>query len=344
MREEYWLGVVTIFGGLLPIILANRHVAFPDLSRYTLPASVGVAILLGAIISQVNSRSLRMILIGFLVAVSALTHHANAVRVANETGVIRNFWWQVAWRAPGIQEGTTLLASYPGVGIQEDYFVWGPANLIYYPGEQEQRPIEIKLPAAVLTNDVVLKVTTGKGVETPERRGNLLTRSFDDVLFIVQTSRDSCVRIIDGNAPELSSRDSHRTMVVAPYSQLDNVLLGATMPAPPQAIFGAEPPHDWCYYYQQAALARQREDWEAIPDLYKEALALGLYPNDSVEWMPFTQAYTVLGDQDKLRTLKKIIIADPYLALQTCDVLTDMNANYDIDPEIQAFVKNAFCE
>ncbi len=113
---------------------------------------------------------------------------------------------------------------------------------------------------------------------------------------------------------------------------------------PPQSIFGAEPPHDWCYYYQKAALARQQGDWEAIQALYQEALGLGLYPNDSVEWMPFVQAYTVLGDLDKLRTLKKIIIADPYLTAQTCQILTDMSASYEIEPEIQTFVQNAFCE
>ena len=344
MREIYWLGSATVIATLIPVILANRHIVFPDLSRYALAPSVGVVILLTGVISQVTSRQLQMTLVSFLVAVSVLTQHANAVRVAGETEVIRNFWWQVAWRAPEIRAGTTLVASYPGVGIQEDYFVWGPANLIYYPEKQAQAPIEIKLPAAVLTNDVVLKIMTGKGVETPERRGNILTRDFDNVLFIVQTSPDSCVRIINGNAPELSSGDSQRTMVVAPYSQIDNVLVDAAFHEPPQSIFGFEPSHDWCYYYQKAALARQQKDWESIHTLYREAMAQGLYPNDSVEWLPFVQAYTILGDLDKLRTLKKIIIADPYLTAQTCKILKDMAANYDIEPDIQTFVQNSFCE
>jgi hypothetical protein len=343
-REEFWLGLVSIVAALLPVILANRHIVFPDLSRYALAASAGVAIVLAGVVGQVASRPARMALIGFLVAVSVLTHHANAVRVAGETAVIRNFWWQVAWRAPDIQYGATLLASYPGVGIQEDYFVWGPANLIYHPEKQAQVPIEIKLPAAVLSDEVVLKIMTGTGVETPERRGNALTRDFDNVLFIVQTSQDSCVRLIDGNAPELSSRDSHRTMVVAPYSRLDNVLPDTAFHEPPRTIFGAEPSHDWCYYYQKAALARQQEDWEAIRVLHQEALELGLYPNDSVEWLPFAQAYTALGDLDKLQTLKKIILADPYLTAQTCQILTAMSASHPIDPEIQTFVQNAFCE
>jgi hypothetical protein len=152
------------------------------------------------------------------------------------------------------------------------------------------------------------------------------------------------VRFIDGNAPALSSRDSHRTMVVAPYSQLDAVQVDADFHNPPASLFGAEPEHDWCYYYQQADLARQRGDWEAVHGYYQEALNLGLYPNDSVEWMPFAQAYTVLGDLDKLRTLKKIIVADPYLMAQTCQILTDMAGSYDIQPEIQTFNQNSFCE
>jgi hypothetical protein len=196
----------------------------------------------------------------------------------------------------------------------------------------------------VLSDEAVLKIMTGTGVETPERRGNALTRDFEDVLFIVQTSQDSCVRIMDGEAPELSSRDSHRTMLVAPYSRLDNVLPGSAFHEPPPTIFGAEPSHDWCYYYQKVALARQQQDWEAIRTLHQEALGLGLYPNDSVEWLPFVQAYTVLGDLDKLQTLKKIIIADPYLTAQTCQILTGMPASHTIDPEIQTFVQNAFCE
>ncbi|MGB7874591.1 MAG: hypothetical protein WBL25_09430 [Anaerolineales bacterium] len=344
MREEYWLGLVTIIGGLAPVILANRHIVFPDYSRYTLPASVGAVIIVAGIIDRLTSRPLRLTLVAFFVAVSVLTHYANAVHAVHETDVIRNYWWQVAWRAPDLQAGATLVASYPDVGIAEDYFVWGPANLIYYPEKQAQSPIEIKLPAAVLTNDVVLKIITGKGVETPERRGNLLTRGFDDILFMVQSSPDSCVRIIDGSAPELSTHDSYRTMVVAPYSKLENVLLDSAFHQPPQSVFGAEPSHEWCYYYQQAALARQQGDWEAVQTLHQQALELGLYPNDSVEWMPFVQAYTVLGNLDELRTLRKIIIADPYLALQTCRILTDMSASYEIEPEVQTFLQNSFCE
>ncbi len=344
MREAYWVGFVTIVAGLAPVIFANRHVSFPDYSRYTLAASVGVAILIAAIIANLSSRALQTVLLSFLVAVSVVTHYANSVNAVAATSEIRNFWWQVAWRAPTIRAGTTLVASYPEVGIQEDYFVWGPANLIYYPEKQNQLPIEIKLPAAVLSDGAVLQILTDKGLETPERRGNVLSRDFSDVLFIVQTARNGCVRVIDGNVPELSSQDSQRTMLVAPHSQIDNVIPDSNFATPPVSIFGPEPTHDWCYYYESAALARQRGNWSSIPGLRDEALSLGFYPNDSVEWMPFLQAYTVLGDLEGLRSLKNIILADRYLTQETCQILTGMTKTYEIAPDVQSFVQKSFCE
>jgi len=125
MREEYWLGVVAVVGGLLPVILANRHILFPDLSRYALASSAGVAILLAGIIAQLISRPLRMTLVSFLIAVSVLTHFGNAVRVANETEVIRNFWWQVAWRRTGYSGWYDAGGLLPGRGHSGGLFCVG---------------------------------------------------------------------------------------------------------------------------------------------------------------------------------------------------------------------------
>ena len=340
MRDEYWLGLVTIIGGLMPVIMVNRHIVFPDLSRYALPASVGAVILLAAILDQLPSRSLKMTITAFLVTVSVITHHANALRAVNTTEAIRDFWWQVAWRAPDVEIGTTLVANYPTVGISEDYFVWGPANMIYYPEKQDANPLEIKLPAAVLTNDVVLKIMTGKGLEEPERRGNYFSRSFDNVLFMVQTSQGSCVRFIDGNAPELSSRDSQRTMLVAPYSQLDKVLVNSAFPEAPESIFGTEPQKNWCYYYQKASFARQQANWTQVIKLQEKALAEGYYPSDSVEWFPLLEAYAHQGEKEKMRPYVSILREEPFLMVQACQTLA-LAANNE---EMQTYIEKKLCE
>ena len=60
---------------------------------------------------------------------------------------------------------------------------------------------------------------------------------------------------------------------------------------PPEIIFGQEPEHGWCYYYQKVSLARQKEDWQEAERLTDEVLRAGLRPQDTSEWMPFFVAY-----------------------------------------------------
>ncbi|NWF64007.1 MAG: hypothetical protein HXY38_06845 [Chloroflexi bacterium] len=344
MREGLWLAFITIVACLVPVILVNRHVTIPDYSRYALAPSVGVGILFSVIFERVNSSSLRSGLIAFLLGVSVLTHHANAVRVADETDATRNFWHQVAWRAPKIKEGTTLIVLYPGSPLSEDYFIWGPANFIYYPEQQSENPLTIKLPAAVLDGNTVTQITTDGGVETPLRRGNYLERDFGNVLVITQSSSDSCVRFINGDSPELNSFDDGRIVMIAPYSKLDAVVTGGEIPAVPAEIFGAEPERGWCYYYQQADLARQRGEWNAVTSLLDEALDKGYYPNDPLEWIPFMQAYAVQGNVDEINKMTKLVILDKYLRLQVCNNMKYLAEHETLSAEVNDFILKKICE
>ncbi|MCK6581568.1 MAG: hypothetical protein L6Q49_00560 [Anaerolineales bacterium] len=344
MREQIWLAFITIVACLIPVILVNRHVTIPDYSRYALAPSVGVGILFSVIIERTNPSSLRAGLAAFLVGVSVLTHHGNAVRVADETGATRNFWWQVAWRAPNIKEGVTLIVLYPGSSLSEDYFIWGPANFIYYPEEQRGNPLLIKLPAAVLDGNTVTQITTNGVVETPLRRGNYLERDFGNVLVIAQSSPNSCVRFINGASPELNSFDDGRIVMVAPFSRLESVLTDGDVPDVPQDIFGSEPERGWCYHYQQADLARQRGDWATVTNLLDEALNKGYYPNDPLEWIPFMQAYAVQGNVDEINKMTKLVILDKYLRLQVCNNMKHLAGNETLSDEVNELITKKFCE
>ena len=343
-QEALWLSLISIVGGLLPVILVNRHVTLPDYSRYTLIASVGAVLLLVTVIENISSRILRTAALGFFVAVAVLTHYGNAVKAVDETLATRNFWWQVVWRAPQIQPGVTLIASYPGSPLSEDYFVWGPANLIYYPEKQEANTVEIQLPAAVLTDDVVLEIATNGGVETPLRRGNYLERDFGNVLVMIQSRSNGCVRIINGDVPELSPLDQHRLLLIAPFSRLENVVTEGEFQTPPAIVFGEEPEHDWCYFYQKADLARQRGDWEQIPVLLKDALDQGHYPEDALEWMPFLQASAVLGDVDQVRSTAKLVTIDKFLRLQVCGIMTDFMEKEILSDEVKTVIEHNICK
>jgi hypothetical protein len=341
--ETLFISLLTMTGGLLPVILVNRHVTLPDYSRYTLIASVGAVMLIGLLLESISRRGTQIVVMGILVSIAVMTHYGNTIRYAYETESTRNFWWQVAWRAPKIEEGVTLIASYPGSPLAEDYFIWGPANFIYYPEKQENNPVVVKLPAAVLTGDVINQITTNGGVETPLRRGNYLERDFGNVLVMVQSNPNGCVRFINGNAPELSPTDEDRLVLIAPHSRLDAVITDGESPIPPANVFGSEPAHNWCYYYQKADLARQRDEWEKIPPLLAQALNEGQYPNDGLEWMPFLQASAVLNDVDRVRSTIKLVSTDKFLRLQVCDIMTGFAQKQPLSDEMKSLIEQGIC-
>lgn len=345
MREVLWIGLLSIFGGLLPVILVNRHIVLPDYSRYALIPSIGAVILLVAMVERIPMRSLRVGVASFLIMAAVLTHYGNSVKAALETETVRNFWWQVAWRVPDFKPGTMLVAAYPASGVQEDYFVWGPANFMYYPEKQNIVPIEIQLPAAVLTNDVITKILAQKGTETPVRRGNQFTRNFDNVLVLSQADQNSCVRLMDENLSELSVFDDEKIMLVASRSKINNVLTQGDTPVPQAVVFGTEPAHDWCYYYQKAALARQQGEWEIVAQLGDEAQKLDIHPNDQIEWMPFLQAYAILGDLKQVKNISTRINTEPFYQYQVCENFgAFVQAGNLLSPEMQSNVDELFCK
>ena len=75
-------------------------------------------------------------------------------------------------------------------------------------------------------------------------------------------------------------------------------------------LFGKEPPHDWCYYYEKAELARQIGAWETVAALGDEARAQGFIPGDALEWLPFIEAYVITGDYQSAREISMIAYKD----------------------------------
>ncbi len=118
--EAIWVGLVGVFAGVLPVIIANRYVSFGGYSHYALPASLASVMVIIGITSLINSRNIRFGVASVLILLAVLTHYTASLRVLHEEQVIANFWQQVVWRAPGIKAGTTLVVSYPSVHYAED--------------------------------------------------------------------------------------------------------------------------------------------------------------------------------------------------------------------------------
>jgi hypothetical protein len=339
----FWGGLAAAIVAVLPVIITNRSVDFGS-SRYTVASSPGAIMMLVAVIGLFRPRWLQLLAVGLLASLSVMTHFGNATNHAYQADSLRDFWWQVSWRAPSIEEGTDLVATYSLMEAPEEYLIWAPANLIYFPEKQNTIPIKVKLPASIPSQDVILNILGGGAGRIHDRRGNWVREDLSAVLVLTQPTIGSCVRILDGEMPELSTQDSYETMLIAPYSHIGNVNWDTTPLNLSTDIFGKEPVHGWCYYYEKAALASQMGDWSTAIALGDEARENGFSPLDPVEWTPFLRAYVATRQMDILQPYGGVMNAVPFIKHQTCQILTQtaLETNPD-DQELSIFIENTFC-
>jgi len=342
--QMIWIGLLSLMCALLPVHLGNRSIVFDSFSRFTLTASAGAVLVFAGLWLKLPSGRLKIWLPAALAGFAVMVHTANTLAYVENWKVVKDFWWQVSWRAPGILPGTNLIASYADQGIAEDYFVWGPANLIYYPRLEFQSPTRLPLTAATLDGSNLEAVLAGRQVEK-ERRSILSVADFANSLVMSMPTQSACVHILDGHSPELSSQDRAEILAIASYSRLERVQTTASAVTPPKAIFGSEPAHGWCYYYQKASLARQQEDWQEVARLGDEAQEQNLRPIDWVEWMPFVEAYAYTGQAEKVSQLAPILKDDLFLRYQTCHLFEqDAQKEASAHPDGQALLVETFCQ
>jgi hypothetical protein len=325
VKDFIWIGALVIICAVLPVILSDRQVELYDSYKsYGLHPIAGVVLFIAGIVLmfQPNFRSLIPIA---LVGISVSTQVLNADFWKPFWGFQHQMWWQLTWRAPDIKDDTLVMTySSDGYNPQQDYEIWGPVNLIYNP-EPARAPA---IQAEVLNADTTYSILK-KDVLNNHVRGIPLHRDFNNVLLMSMSPLSSCLHIIDGRLPVYSERESSLIRQVGEYSQVDRIIPSGTAPMPPSSIFGSEPAHGWCYFYQKASLARQTGDWEEIGRLYDQVNDLNLETNDKSEMIPFFEALVNLGRHEEARVLfNKQIKGNSEMRFPLCTFLAEHNPSY----------------
>jgi hypothetical protein len=118
-------------------------------------------------------------------------------------------------------------------------------------------------------------------------------------LALHSLSSNVCLRVlapVDALTPWLSSDQ----VELARLSNLDQIDIDPKHATPPPVeIFGPEPQHNWCFYYEKADLAGQQKQWNMVISLADEANSEGFNPNNGMELLPFINAYGQVGQWDK---------------------------------------------
>ncbi|HEY3312394.1 MAG TPA: hypothetical protein VGK00_12205 [Anaerolineales bacterium] len=301
-NDFLWMGLIAVLVPTAVIVLLGRNVLFSiQWDRYTTQSMLGVGLLVSGLIFRFLHGKARWTVLAGLLVLAVMTHYHSAAYYARFWDYERNVIWQLSWRAPGLQPGTTLIVSLPeGTRLAEEYEIWGPANMAYFPGQSMQ------VTGQVPTDDMILDLQA-KTLDTRLMRNINVVRDFGKPLIISLPSARSCVHVLDGQRLALPFFENGQIKEIAGYSNIQLIDPTAAPVTPSPRIFSAEPPHGWCYYYQKIGLALQSGDYILASRLADEASQKNLNPADESEWVPVGEAYANAGDSRKANaTLKKI--------------------------------------
>jgi hypothetical protein len=242
----------------LPAWAVSREVVLGELSdRYALAPMFGSCLLAVALARRaLRTRLQQAAVLALLAGIGAAYQYRTSERFARDWKAQRDLIWQLSWRIPHLAPGTSIrLLDESIVSPKSDYASSIPVNLLYAPGHHSSR-----LPYWVFH-------------EEPEPAAHARTLTFratPNAVVELHVPANGCLRV-----------------TADPGSRI----LGSPAAAPPAAIFGTEPVHGWCYYYEKAELARQNGDWNVVANLGDEARTRRLRPSDPAESQVFAEAY-----------------------------------------------------
>ncbi len=289
-----WLGLVALLLGGIPFWLTQIPVglAFPN-DRFTLPFILGVALFWVSVVMLLPLRRwLQIGVVLLVVALSAGYQLRTGILFQRDWEQQTRFFWQMVWRIPALEEDTIIFAHELPLQYFSDNSLTGALNWIYGDANQPDKNIPYVLYYPTVRVGLAVKALTAN---EPVLQ-NLLVGTFhgntsQSLALFYQPP--ACLRVLD---PELEPDNWMVPLQVRETIHLTD--WDVILPEPEQtlpAIYGAEPEHGWCYYFQKADLARQLGDWQEVQRLGEIAFQLDDQPNDPAERFPFIESYAHLG-------------------------------------------------
>ncbi len=300
IRDSILFGLVGFLAGGIPVWITGRQsIGGPWADRFALGPMFGAILLLVGLIHWFSRRRLQQsILVGviFGFALSSQMQTVNKYRLSWDNQ--KDFYWQLNWRAPSIKPGTAVIGPAMPFALVNDLHIGFALNSIYDQGAQSFEAPLWFFRAGGLQGELVPALKPGYPIDY-----RYLTAHFsgttDQVLVAEYSYGTSCLHIIaedDRNRIGLAN-DTRMLFKLSKPELIDTS--PDSIVHPPEEIFGPEPDHGWCYYYQKMDQARQTGDWEEAARLADEAGDKGFSPKSVFEYSPVILSYIHTGQIEK---------------------------------------------
>ncbi len=332
-KTSQWLCYGLICGSvsILPLIIAGRDISFASsLDRFAWPGMIGSILFLIGMLFSMRNRVLRNLFTMAAILLAVFVQWRNQQIYIEQWEMTKDYLQQLLWRAPSIEKGTTVLSGGT-LMVEEDYDVFGPIAMMYYPEDQKWAPADVELPsdvdlskvswtpigAEVLNSGAVRDVILGDRSQR-EVRKIYVDKNYGKLLAITKPSAEGCLRVIDGENPIYSISDWTRIPEVGAHSRLSQIITDPDQAAALPFFMDKEGEHGWCYYFEKMELALQMDDPEEAAKLADAAFIMGLNPGDPVEWIPVAESYVQTGRMEDAKAAAENLSKDAIMERKAC--------------------------
>jgi hypothetical protein len=271
-------------------------------SRFTLPCMFAVSLILAALIELIPRPHLRDVVLIVLVSLAAGRQFLWSTDYLRDWQAHKNLFWQMTWRVPGLKPNTVVLMNEE-LTFYADNSLSAPLNWIYAP---EKRSDQIDYVFFYPTNRLDSSLPAfepGLPIEYDYIAGHFNGNTSQAVAFYYDPP--ACLRLLEADL----DANNHFILAESLMREASALTNSDQIVAAPQAvmpaIYGPEPEHGWCYYFQRADLARQFADWEEVAGLGETAFKLDDHPNSPLERFVFIEGYAHMGDWERALKLSR---------------------------------------
>lgn len=286
-----FIGLLMFIASALPIWAIGKEVSTGGWNvRFTLAPMFGATLMVMGLVLLFVRPAGQTWIFGFLLMFSVATQIWIVNVYRRDWTIQPDYYWQLYWRIPALQADTAILSfGYPSGMITHDLDATWAVNVLYHFQIQDG-----SIPYMFITPEQELYFQPN--VARKERFRNVVFNlNTSDTVAVLHQTETSCLRVLDTVYLYDPLLDEGSEKLI-PMSDLSRIIFDPTPILPDTDIFGPEPAHTWCYFFQKADLARQRKDWNTAIDLYQQAQQLGYDPGYGAEYIPFIEAFAQTGD------------------------------------------------
>ena len=327
--ENHWVGQAFILGafawlfagGSFWLVGIQPQLHFSE-DRFTMPFMLGSSLLVVALIGLLKAKpKIQFALLALLIGFSVGKQFQTNTDYRRDWTTQRDFFWQMSWRIPSLAPNSAILVNDLPLTYSSDNSLSGPLNWMYSPAGQ--------------MDHILFFASIRTGVAYPALEPNLpihlnyLPKVFDgntSRVVAIKFDPPSCLRVLD---PEIDSQNKLLPQLMRQVAALNNYsMIDANHSVmPPPSFFAPEIPRGFCYYFEQADLARQRGDWPLIVKLGDIAFNSNDYPHDPVERFVFIEGYAHEGDWSEAKelSLESYRVSPSYVSPLLCILWNRIN-------------------